>query len=491
MESFAHVETGEKFSFIGREYLLLPYNDKHPNQVHKKCTQVGITTMAIFWALYACMFEKYPKGVIYFFPTDRDVTDFSRGRVGPIIEYNEEIKDKVIDTDTVGMKRVGKAFLYLRGMRSKSQLKSIPADEIIIDELDEVEDQTAPEMAIKRLSASDFQCQKYLSNPTIPDYGIDKKFQVSDQKHYMLKCPHCGEWNCLEDMFPKCLVKTKDTVILGCHKCERELDKSQGEWVAKFPSVKDCSGYQYSQLFAPKITAKQIYDEYMKALKEGKLANFMNLTLGQAYISAQNRLTVEQVLSLVDNEFPSDFWAIPAPCYMGVDQGKDLHIVFKKRLKDRVAVLPALEFDFNALDKYMQHISVCVIDGLPETRNAKAFAERNQGKVYLNYYNEHQKGSYRWNDEEMTVQENRTESMDASHEQISSGTIILPPYCQDLVKEYANHCHNTAKKLHEDEETGSRRYLWVKLGADHYRHADNYATIAMSGANNMPTGSYF
>ena len=38
--------------------------------------------------------------------------------------------------------------------------------------------------------------------------------------------------------------------------------------------------------------------------------------------------------------------------------------------------------------------------------------------------------------------------------------------------------HNTAKKLQENEETGSKRYVYVKLGPDHFRHAFNYMCMA-------------
>ena len=97
--------------------------------------------------------------------------------------------------------------------------------------------------------------------------------------------------------------------------------------------------------------------------------------------------------------------------------------------------------------------------------------------MYLNYYNEYQKGKYRWNDGDLTVQCNRTESLDASHQTILKGEIILPRE-SDVVRDFALHCHNVAKKLEEDEESGSKRYLYVRLGADHFRHALNYAIIA-------------
>lgn len=477
MEEFAYTETSEKFSFVGREYLLQPYTDEHPYQVHKKCTQVGITTKAIFSAIFNCI-NLYPKGVLYLFPTEGDVRDFSKTRVSSIIKYNPEISSYINDSDTIGLKQIKGAFLYLRGAKSKSKVKSIPIDKLIADELDEM-DPSIFNMARKRLSDSKFKHIELLSNPSIPDFAIDKEFQESDQQHYLLKCPHCGQWNNLNDTFPKCLYeRAKNDVILVCFKCGKELDKSNGEWVAKYPSNKDVRGYQYTQLFAKNVSPLEVLKEYTKAKMEGKLANFYNLTLGLAYISAKDRLTVEQVLSLRDESFPEDFFQLYGNCYMGIDQGKDLHIVFKKRVREKILTYPVVEVEFKELNKYMKYVTRCVIDALPETRNAKEFAKKFPGKVYLNYYNDNQKESYKWDDEKMTVQENRTESMDASHSFIADGDVVLP--FTDSAEEYADHCHNTAKKLYEDDETGSKRYVWVKLGPDHYRHADNYAMIAMS-----------
>ena len=72
------------------------------------------------------------------------------------------------------------------------------------------------------------------------------------------------------------------------------------------------------------------------------------------------------------------------------------------------------------LETLMKDFNVyrCVIDGMPETDKARAFAKKFPGRVYLNFYNEHQKGSYKWNEEDLTVSSNRTESLDASQKQI-------------------------------------------------------------------------
>jgi hypothetical protein len=101
--------------------------------------------------------------------------------------------------------------------------------------------------------------------------------------------------------------------------------------------------------------------------------------------------------------------------------------------------------------------------------------------VFLNFYQDRQRGCYKWNERDLTVACNRTESLDASHNQIQQGNIVLPRE-SDIVREFAKHCHNVAKKLEEDEETGSKRYIYVKLGPDHFRHAFNYECMARQDA---------
>jgi hypothetical protein len=456
---------------------------------------MGITTLAFLKGLHRCI-NVYPLGLIYYFPTDRDVSYFSKSRIKPLIQKNEEIRRNMADTDEVGLKQVGKSFMYFRGMHTTTAVKSVPADEIVVDEMDEA----APDkidMARKRLSASLFKREFYLSNPTFPDYGIDKLFKKSDQRFWLLKCPHCGDWNCLEDNFPGCLVQSgtdpvtrEPQYIIGCKKCGKELDKNAGEWVPKYPDRFGVRGYHYTQLFSPTVSGTEIHREYVVAQNTGRLNIFHNLTLGMAYLSAKTKLTVEQVKALGSPAFPRDPFKGDRPVYMGVDQGKDLHIVFKRRGPfGRILTWFDILKDFEALDKYLRDkVTLCVIDALPETRKARELAARFPGKVYLNFYNDNQKGAPAWNEREYIVQENRTESLDASHDMIAEGRNVYP-ISDPLFQEYAEHCAALAKKLEEDPESGSKRYVWIKTdSADHFRHADNYATIAMqsrSGDQNI------
>ncbi|MDD5207442.1 MAG: phage terminase large subunit family protein [Desulfobacterales bacterium] len=461
---------GRPFQFKHHEYLIEPYKDDHPHQVEIKAAQMGLTSKAMLKVAYKARYGAF-RGILYLFPSRSDVTDFSKGRIDPLINDNpQSIGSWIRDTDSANVKRIWNCFLYLRGMKTRTGLKSVPIDLVVFDELDEANPDMI-DMAMERMSHSEHSEVLKLSNPTLPDYGIDKAFQETDQRFWLLKCPACGEYICMEDAFPDCLLEVDGRVIRACLKCRAELDPSVGEWVAKCPGVTDKRGYSYSQLFSHYVEPADILHQFRTT---ANLTDFWNLKIGKAYVEATNRLSIQEILGLCgsDGVASSD----KGPCFMGVDQGKSLHVVIGKR-PGRIVFL-GIEKDWEELDRLMNlfNVSRCVVDALPETRNARAFAEHHRGRVFLNFYSEYQRGAYAWNERDLVVSSNRTESLDASHNEILTGKIILPRECE-IVREFAEHCHNTAKKLEESED-GSKRYVYVKLGADHFRHAYNYEGIA-------------
>jgi phage terminase large subunit GpA-like protein len=196
-----------------------------------KAAQVGGTVYALLRSFHANLLGL---NVIYLFPTRSDVMDFSKSRVGPLLAENPFLAKLMTDTDTAGLKKIGNAYLYLRGMQSSVGLKSVPADLLIFDELDEAEP-AAKAMARERLSHSSYKRIIELSNPSLPDYGIDESFQKSDQRHWTLKCPACNEWTALDKVFPQkqgqevriLLPRPDGTVYRACPRCAHELDT---EW---------------------------------------------------------------------------------------------------------------------------------------------------------------------------------------------------------------------------------------------------------------------
>ena len=231
--------------------------------------------------------------------------EFSKSRVGPFLSENPFLMRLMTDTDTAGLKRIGDAHLYLRGMQSSVGMKSVPADMVVFDELDE----TAPAakaMARERLAHSDYKRVIELSNPSLPDYGIDEQYQKSDQRHWTLKCPACGRWTALDKEFPVKLgqevriiqPRSDGSFYRACPQCCAELDLDAGEWVADWPD-RSIHGYRISQLLSAKVDPGEILHEYRTARFPDR---FFNLKIGITWADLGRRLDTASVLDLFEDE---------------------------------------------------------------------------------------------------------------------------------------------------------------------------------------------
>jgi hypothetical protein len=481
---------GRPFSFKGHEYLRAIYDDQSPHVVVSKAAQVGGSTYAILRSLHACATGL---NVIYFFPTRTDVLDFSRSRVTPLLVDNPFLSRMMTDTDTTGLKKIGDAHLYMRGMQSTVGMKSVPADLLIFDELDET-DPIDKALALERLSHSDYKRVIEVSNPSLPDYGVDESYQKSDQRHWTLKCSACGKWTAPEREFPKkigeevriILPREDGSCILACPHCQAALDVDQGEWVADLPD-RPIHGYRISQLFSSKVDPGEILKEYRTTRYPDR---FYNLKIGIPWADLERRLDIMSVLNLCGEATMRERVEGESRCVMGVDTGRELHAVLlwcdEKDESRQHLIHLAVCHDFSGLDDLMVRFKVqrCVIDGLPETHETRKFTLRHLGHVYMNYFNEHQRGSTLWDYRTMMVQVNRTEALDASRDAVRRQRVVLPRQTP-IVVEFAQHMAADAKILDEDEETGAQRFRYIRTGPDHFSLAFTYAWMAANRLADM------
>lgn len=472
---------GRPFSFEGHAYLREIYDDTAAHVVLCKAAQIGGTTWAILRAIHACAMGL---NVMYFFPTRTDVLEFSKSRVGPLLADNRFLARLMNDTDTAGLKRIGNCYLYLRGMQSTVGMKSVPADMLVFDEVDEAPPE-AKSLARERLAHSNYKRIVELSNPTLPDYGIDEAYRQSDQRHWTVRCPSCGRWTALDREFPTTLgrevrilrEREDDTCYRACPGCDAELDLEAGEWVADFPGRRT-HGYRISQLFSSKVDPAEILHEYRTTRFPER---FFNLKIGIGWADTQNRITVPEVLKWCGEEGMLE--GSEEPCTMGVDTGRELHVVITRRInpneETRQIVYLGVLHDYRELDDLMVRFNVytCVIDALPEIHATREFARRLAGRVYMNYFNENQRGSPAWNHEDFIVQENRTEALDLSRSMVRDGKVILPRASR-LVREFALHMAADAKRLEENEDTGAKSYRYIRTGPDHFSLAFTYECVA-------------
>lgn len=475
---------GGEYSPEGHIWQAGPMQSESKHKVIRKGAQLGFTECEVLRSLHGLIHRQYAKGVLYLFPTNDDVSDFSKARFGPLIQSNPATIGRYVrSTDSTNIKQIGTGMLYLRGARltaniegmkkDSSKLRSVPVDKLVLDERDLMVD-AAILMAKERLSHSNVKEVVEFSTPTVPGFGIDLAYEESTQDHWMIKCDACNKETCLELEFPECVVDNKRV----CVYCGKEILSRNGQWVAKYPD-RNIKGFWLSQLNSLYVEPGEILRLFLDP-PQGNLQEIYNSKLGMAYIDAEDALTRQDVLACCGlNPVVTRH---KGPCAMGIDVGKVLHVVIGCRIgRKRFKILRALEVsgfsDVHDLAK-KYNVKNCVIDALPETRTVRAFQEQEPYEIFLCYYKESQATGPAFNLNTGIVQVNRTEICDQTHHLMTKLSRCQLPRWNQSLDEYIKQVTSMFKREEVHEKTGQKVFRYHSRGPDHYRHATNYFYLA-------------
>lgn len=514
-------EWAKRFRVMGKPFPG-PYDTKyHPwvkemmdwdgSWVGPKSSQMGYTEVALNRTFFSIDINKVD--VIYLLPkADPDASDFSAARFTPALELSPHLKSLFTEANNVGYKRAGAVSLYIRGMQSRSGVKSLPAGLMIFDELDEMPKDNV-ELAMHRTSGQQsFQIIK-ISTPTVPGHGIDKDYQTSTKEHFFFKCPRCSKFT--ELVYPDCIIITAESLLdprineshYICKECKGVLNhESKIEWLNTNPE------WVKTENFDSEIRGWHIHRMYSMAASGSPVAfakekiaadidptseqEFNNSVLGRAYVVKGAKVELEALNRCLKNYSRKDMHPIRGFRVMGIDVGTWLHYEIGEYTPEA-----GLTTDLNVLSNYKQitagtvahfeeidplmrdyQILACVIDANPEKRKARELQGRFPGHVFLCYYGNNHKGKQvNLNEEAKTITVDRTEWMDLAMGRFNSSRIALP---RDTSEEYKNHIQNVVRKYDRDP-TGNPVGVWVNTGSDHFAHARTYNEIALPIAATM------
>ncbi|MDI9549634.1 MAG: phage terminase large subunit family protein [Chloroflexota bacterium] len=498
------------FDLAHHAYLAALYGVQAGRAAVMKAAQMGASEWLISYALHAC--DQRNATALYVFPTDAHVSDFSAARLGPAIEASPYLESIIVDgralggkrgSDRVTLKRVRNRFLYFRGGQVKPdgsapQLKSIDADVLILDELDEL-DPRAPAIAAKRLGHSSIGEMRLVSTPSYPGGGIHAEWQESDQRLWHVRCGACGlrqplaieqavtEWDDLGR--PRAWRgQAEGRAWAACVKCGSELDRlGPGEWVAAHPG-RETAGFHLSKLFSARTPLLDVV-RALDTTDETKRREAFNQDLGLPYRPRGGGLD-GGALDDCRREYghgPRPEGSRGAACYMGVDVGKVLHVVIRaaadKETGERRQLF-AGEVSWDGLALLMRQYGprAAVMDALPETTKAREFQRQfARGRVWLAYYPAQASGSKRedfaaWDWAQSKVDVDRTRSLDETLARFTDGSNTLPANARDI-RDYYAHLTATVRVIEKDAR-GQEAARYVETGPDHFAHAENYCTVA-------------
>lgn len=480
---YSKTPKGEPLDFEEHPFLVDIYEDDSKEIVVQKAAQTGLTTYGINKSLWFA--DTHNISIIYTFPTSGDVSEFSRARVNPIIQSSPYLIGRTENVDAVELKQIGESFIYFRGTWSERQAISIDADMLIHDETDRSKPEVIS-MYRERLSHSKYKYVVHLSNPSIPEYGINALYNRSDRKKWFVKCSHCGKEQILK--YPDSIKEGRighDEIYYRCLFCDGEItdnDRKNGKWIKTNPESK-ISGYHITQMMAPWISAEEII---VKRENEKWLQTFYNFVLGEPYAGENVPIKRLDLLECIQAGYEMPDSSLKGT-YMGVDQGDRLHItIWRKEGDDKRLVYFGVKEDFEDLPDLMVKYRVvsCVIDAMPNKHSARRFANQFPGKVWLCYYNDNQKEKIVWKEDrdkrEWRVVAHRTETLDTLADEVQSKRVVLPKLNQDLETFMRHLCALAKEKI--DKPDGTYVFNYMATGEDHFAHASNYGMIALSRA---------
>ena len=440
-----------------------------------KATQLGMSAWLVRWAL--CWADMHAARVLYIFPRERQLLDFSDGRIKPLI-LGEYLRTRVPPASVMNktLKSVGLGIIYFRGSEAEAGLESIDADALALDEHDLLVQAHIP-IAERRVGGQDsLGLIRRVGFPTISEHGIHKEWKKTDRREWMVKCEPCGEWQTVTWAENIDLERR----IRVCRACRKPLDVAIGEWVASYPD-RDMRGYHVTKLILP---SPEVVERLITASEEQvtyKRQIFYNRDLGEPWEAEGARLTAAMIAAAQRGYTQPDSYQGTNPVMMGVDVAsvRALNVWITEQVTEtqgRVLHLGLVD-SFDELAKLMDRYRVVMaaIDHLPEGRLARAFANRFAGRVYIvNYAGDQQKDVLAVDDMQRRASVRRTEAIDALQERIRAQREFLP---QDLPSDFvAQMCANVRSV--EQDDVGRVKVLYRADGPDDWAQAGTYALVA-------------
>lgn len=233
--------------------------------------QLGKTESGLNWI--GATVDGSPGPMLCVQPTVELAKRFSKQRLTPLIEGTERLREKIKPSrardsgNTVLSKEYQGGIVLLAGANSAAGLRSAPIRDGFFDEVDayplDVDGEGDPlELAVARTRNFARRKVLYTSTPTLAGTSrIWALWLLSDQRIYMVPCPHCGheqriDWERIRYDAGALEMEGAD-VRLACEGCGELIEErhkgrmlAAGRWEAQNPGAR-IRGYQISSLYSP------------------------------------------------------------------------------------------------------------------------------------------------------------------------------------------------------------------------------------------------
>lgn len=409
-----------------------------PDVVFAKGAQVGASAYGVRWSFRQV--DQFGDIGLYVMPTLDDVYEFGDERIEPAIEESDYLKSKIRGKSVRNkrLKKIGRGFLHMRGSNSKSGAQSVPATFLFLDERDLLDQKNVPHI-LRRVTGARQRGKtpkiRHAGYPLLPNTGIDKLWQESDQRVWHVVCPKCGDeqpitweenfrWTVPGRFEGKGRKKALKVMRAGadefddrendiedvwrqCRSCEASFEDPgpakptgalrKGRWIPQNPGAHRI-GFHVWRGMVPQTDLRQIVVA-SRGTTEAEQEAFSALDLGRAHVTGESQLDEATLLRACSFGVPMVYrYDGPNPTTMGVDVAgeRDLNVQIDEQLPQEHEGVPNPRQSlwigrcstFEEVAELIQlfRVHVCAVDSNPERRAAKRLRTLFPGRVILVEY---------------------------------------------------------------------------------------------------------
>jgi terminase, large subunit len=309
--------------------------------VFVKCARIGATEAGL--NIVGFFIHQDPSAIMIVQPTVDDAKDFSKEQLAPTISDTPVLAERVASgvkesSNTITSKTYPGGSLVMGGANSPRFFRRRTIRVAIGEELSGWGSSKSAKgegdqlkLMEKRTETMGYRRKIYLnSTPTVKgECRITEEWDKSDQRHYLVPCPHCQHKQRL--VWERLLYKEREAPAYQCVACEALIEESdkdvmvaRGEWVVTRP-LKSTRGYHLNALYSPFVRWTRLVEEWEDAQGDTEaLQVFVNTALGEAWEDRETETLIDALKARSLAYGPEDAqWRVPrgaCALYCGVDK---------------------------------------------------------------------------------------------------------------------------------------------------------------------------
>lgn len=503
-ENKIKTESGQELDFHNHRYLFDIYADRSKYLCCIKAGQIGFSTMAILKTIWLARNLHIDVG--YILPTVEMVQKFVGSKVNRMSQQNPIIQEWMKDKDSITQKQIDENYIFYLGAQTDRSAIMLSLDMLVADEYDKAP-QEILEIYDSRLQHSKHGYKWVFSNPTLPDFGVDRFWAISDKKMWHVKHA-CGETFVLDE---SCIDYAKE--IFACPTCKGEItdeERRMGEWMATIHGIdtgmtfegikieKDVkwSGYWIPLWINPLVSAAVICDHKKTKTPE----YFANFVAGLPYINASNQVTQNALEKCLTDKLNEQKGRL----VLGMDTGHNIHYTIANAdgffyhgycmsiAENEASANPKKNYDpYDEIDNLLATYPklMVIADQGGDLIGIRKLQAKYPGRVYLCWFTKETRNQeiIRWVDEEdgrkvFKVLVDRNRQIQLLVDEIYDRRVTFNGSLEEW-QPYFDHWENIyrVKEIKGDANDPQYgwRWVWKRKGPDHWALSGVYTRIGL------------